>query len=569
MKNIFVLTGLLLAVSSVQAAETKATSELTSASLFKNGVVVIQEEFAVPDSGLFILEQVPTPIHGTFFIESDAIVETTVTQRNVTEPFGEGQSLNYQKDLAGKDVRVHFMNGNMDVMEGKVTLLPEAASNYSMGISPLYSSPDYRVMSSHPYQPSVFPGNDNRLILDTEQGQTILAGASISRLDVIQKIDTVQRKRPVMLFNVKTDKPATIRLFYLTKGAAWAPSYRVDITNPQQLTIEQTAVVMNELRQFKEAEISLISGFPKIECENTNSPIAPGNTLAAFFQQLSSRPRPSSSPIMTQQAVMMTNAMMPPTSVDFDTTIGVAGEGPDIHFQKIGKRSMDVGDVLSLSNGKATAKYDRIVEWTIPDNRDAWGRYSNGNNQPSPGNDPWDMLRFKNPLPFPMTTGPATIVADNQFFGQNTSFWANPNETTKIPVTKSMSVRVKSMETERNIAENVVAQSKNKPMEFERNNAMNTMSQPKVVFRYGNQYREATIDVELTIINHRAESVKMFVSRSFSGELEKPVDDAKTIHLTGEELNSVNRKHEIQWEFDLPSGQTKKLTYSYTVMIND
>ena len=104
-------------------------------------------------------------------------------------------------------------------------------------------------------------------------------------------------------------------------------------------------------------------------------------------------------------------------------------------------------------------------------------------------------------------------------------------------------------------------------MEFERNNAVNTMSQPKVVFRYGNQYREATIDVELTIINHRAESVKMFVSRGFSGELEKPVDNAKTVLLSGEELVSVNRKHEIQWEFDLPSGQTKKLTYSYTAMI--
>ena len=548
MKNIFILSGFLLAVASVQAAETKITSNLTSASLFKNGVVVIQEEFTVPGSGQFLLEQVPTPIHGTFFIESDAVVETTVTQRDVAEPFGDGQSLYYQKDLAGKDVRVHFTNGNVDAIAGKVAELPEMASNSTIGISPLYSPPGYGAMSSYPYQPSVFPGNDNRLILDTEQGQTILAGASISRLDVTQKIDTVQRKRPVILFNVKTDKPATIRLFYLTKGAAWAPSYRVDITNPQQLTIEQTAVVMNELRQFKETEISLISGFPKIECENTNSPIAPGNTLAAFFQQLSSRPRPSSHPMMTQQAVMMSNAIMPPTSVDFDTSIGIAGEGPDIHFQKIGKRNMDVGDVLSLSNGKATAKYDRIVEWTIPDNRDAWGRYSNGNNQPSSGNDPWDMLRFQNPLPFPMTTGPATIVANGQFFGQNTSFWANPNETTKIPVTKSMSVRVKSIETERNIA-------------------ANAMSQPKVVSRYGNQYREATIDAELTIINLRAEPVKMFVSRGFSGELEKPIDNAKAVLLSGEELNSVNRKHEIQWEFDLPSGQTKKLTYSYTVMI--
>ncbi len=57
---------------------------------------------------------------------------------------------------------------------------------------------------------------------------------------------------------------------YLTRGLSWAPSYRVDITDPKTLAVEQYAVVKNELADLDGTEIMLISGFPSLCCVGKN-----------------------------------------------------------------------------------------------------------------------------------------------------------------------------------------------------------------------------------------------------------------------------------------------------------
>lgn len=511
--------------------------------LFKNGVVVVQEEIQVPGSGTFLLPEVPSALHGTFFLESEALVETTVTERQVFEPLSVGETLDYQTDLAGKAVVVYTNQPEIRTISGTVAVLKDAKPAPGAGserIPSYYDSYAYR--NNLPPQPV---GNlSSKLILETEEGQVILERSAIIRVDLKEKVTSVKHTRPAMVFRVKTEKPAVIHLFYLTRGISWAPSYRIDTTDPKQLSVEQTAILINELKSFENAEVSLISGFPKIECENVYAPFVPGNSLDAFFQQLANRTNPSRrSSMMTQQAVYTMNSVMPSMPGDSeDSSVAVSGEGPDIHFQNIGLRSMNRGDRLVISTGKAAAGYERVVEWTVPDTRDDNGRFIENRDQMVPS-DPWDTLRFRNPLPFPMTTGPATIVAGGKFYGQNSSFWASPGEMTKIPVTKSMSVRVKAVEYEKET----------------------DTARPRV-FMWGREYRRATVAVELTIVNRRAEPVQMLVNRRFSGELEKEVPDANVTALT-ENLNRANRLQEIQWEFSLASGETKTLRYTYVTLI--
>src|SRR5260221_14719966 len=73
-----------------------------------------------------------------------------------------------------------------------------------------------------------------------------------------------------------------------------------------------------------------------------------------------------------QQAVSKRAAADP--SVDLSAI--PSGDGVDLHYQSIGKRSMLEGDSLLLTTGQAQAAYERIVEWTVPDTRDANGRPS-------------------------------------------------------------------------------------------------------------------------------------------------------------------------------------------------
>src|SRR5260370_34403906 len=70
---------------------------------------------------------------------------------------------------------------------------------------------------------------------------------------------------------------------------AWAPSYKIDITDPKTLTLEQQAVVKNELADIDGAEVKLISGFPSVQFAHVTSPLSARTTWSTFFQQLNNR----------------------------------------------------------------------------------------------------------------------------------------------------------------------------------------------------------------------------------------------------------------------------------------
>ena len=64
------------------------------------------------------------------------------------------------------------------------------------------------------------------------------------------------------------------------------PSYRIDITDPKSLALEQHAVIRNELANLDGAEVRLISGYPSVQFAHVRSLLAPRTSLAAFFAEL-------------------------------------------------------------------------------------------------------------------------------------------------------------------------------------------------------------------------------------------------------------------------------------------
>ncbi len=71
-----------------------------------------------------------------------------------------------------------------------------------------------------------------------------------------------------------------------------------------------------------------------------------------------------------------------------------AGEGVDLHYQSIGTRTLADGDTLALTVAKGKAEYERIVEWLVPDGRNAYGQPDGSGGE----GEVWDALKFKNPL---------------------------------------------------------------------------------------------------------------------------------------------------------------------------
>src|SRR5437762_2386973 len=95
---------LLMSGPSLRADEKPAKGRIVSLHLFKNGLVVVQAEVTLVGSGIYVLDGVPDPVHGTFWVQSDAAIEAHVQNRDVEVPAREAASGNLQAELAGKKV---------------------------------------------------------------------------------------------------------------------------------------------------------------------------------------------------------------------------------------------------------------------------------------------------------------------------------------------------------------------------------------------------------------------------------------------------------------------------------
>jgi hypothetical protein len=438
-------------------------------------------------------------------------------------------------------VTIHFRGGNIPAAIGTVIPPPKPADEEPTSVVAFRP----RVRNWYGEEAAVTP-TQRFLVLETSRGRTYLDPAQIAYIETEGPPPVPKQRRAVLLLTARdTDKPATVHINYLARGIAWAPSYRVDITDPKMLTLEQSAVVRNELTPIQDAEIQLISGFPSVQFGNVTSPLAASTSWTNFFQELNRRSEDysgiASNSMVRQQVISNPSS----SAVGLDVSARPTGDGVDLHYQSIGKRTLGMSEALSLNLARKEAAYERIVEWLVADTRNEDGRYG-GRRDDDDGQDAaWDALRFKNPFDFPMTTGPAMVVAKGRFNGQRTSYWVNPGEETLLRVNKALSIRTRSTEHEE--------QFKDVPAR-------------DYIYIGGRNYRRTMVKGELLISNHRKEDVKVVLRRRFSGEL-LTADENPKVSLREEGVWSVNKRNEMVWTLTFKPGEERTLTYRYSVLV--
>jgi hypothetical protein len=267
MKPVAVFVLLLGCGAAVFAAEEKPlATKIASLGLFKNGLAIVERTTQVDAPGVYRVEDVPEPVHGTFWIESDATVSTRVTRRTVEVPLAEAASADFQEGLAGRDVVIHFSEPGLVPTEG--TVLAIEPPHGSAAWNRRYEQPaGYYWYGAREYgHPTGATSTGRYLLLRTKDGTSYVDGSKIACLEAKGESAMVRQRKAVLLFTVgaMNKKNATLSIRYLTKGMAWAPSYRVDISDPKTLTLRQGAALRNELEPFENAQLRLISGFPSM-----------------------------------------------------------------------------------------------------------------------------------------------------------------------------------------------------------------------------------------------------------------------------------------------------------------
>ncbi|MGJ8643360.1 MAG: hypothetical protein ACSHX9_08145 [Luteolibacter sp.] len=546
---------LLLASVTLASAEKTVTPMIESVGMFKNGLTVVRATFPIDGPGDYLWEKVPQVVHGSFWIESDGEVIVQSTTRMVEETEEAEQPVGIlQKDLAGKIVSITYEDGDGNVVTTAGTVWDAPALTQTKTWNTDYSSLNpnngsyywYRNQQTNniPTQPTT----GNYLVLDDpeEDGRRYINTSRILSIHVTNTSNPLVRKteKPVLVFEVGEvpAKGGTVTITYLSKGLAWMPSYRIDLSDPEKLRIRHSAVIRNEMADLENTELQLISGFPNIRFGSVDSPLWPGTSLSSFFQQVN-QSGTSNNFVITSNRIEMPvfsqNYSQGGGSTPVPDLSEVGNATDDIHYEGLGTRSMKAGETLSLDVMEASADYERVVEWVVPDPRDERGRYNSGNN---PANEAWDAISFSNPFNAPMTTAATTITEDGKFRGQSQTGWVSPSQQTSVKITRALSIHTRSSEMEE---------------EGER----------KIIYIGGNDYRRTTVKGRLSLRNFRSEDAVVTIRCEFSGELlAADLDPEKSLRLEG--TNSVNPRRQLDWKITLPAGEEKELTYRYEVLVD-
>lgn len=543
------IAGILCAclASIVTASEKKETPQvsapITKLALFKNGVGAVVRE-AVPLSEPFFIKDEMTPIHGTLWLTPYTGFRLKTVKHPVPEP-NEQPFRNLTATYENREVRISLLNGSGGTTEliGKV-IRPVPAKNPK---KPL------------PQNPSVYPVPERFLTLSLSSGEIISIDSSrILSIRAQTLNQTLEKEKEALLITPETKLEGPLSIAYLTKGAAWAPSYHLQLGADAKMRLSMSCVIINELEDLKDVEVNLISGYPNIQFEKASSPMAPGMNLARFFAQLSGQGDAQYNAVTKQKAGVMFNMAYALASEDSAArgraTLAPSGESEDIHYRNIGRISLNSGERLYLPLESAESTYERIVEWAIDDRRDDWGRPLRFDNAERYNGTLWDAVRFRNPFRSPITTAPIEITDGGKFLGQTTINWVNPDQSNILRITRAMTVIGE-------IRENELSGGKT-------SGTISSVKQnPGMTIRIaGYNYRKQEIEGVLTLKNYRKSDARVMIKMRLSGEL-LSADGNPSRELVRFGYTTVNPRSDLKWETLVKADGETKIRYRYSVLV--
>ncbi len=537
----------LVLVTSFGWAQQSETPEpvVQRVSLFKNGLVIVQEEVTLQEDGAFTWVRPPQFLHGTVWLDTEhpvrletRMVEAPVEPENIQPaPTTSG---NWQESLVGKTVGIRLRHATADTIyhtKGTVMSLQDDENGLH--------APGYLLIQT---------GRGLEFVgLEDVVSVTVLGVTDPEDLQVPETEKQMEEVHALHLHFPETsaaELPDKITLTYMARGMTWAPAYRVDIQEEKTLRIAQSATIRNELRDFSGATVDLISGFPHMEFAEVEGLLSarldtPANRgrlvipqdsiLTQFFRQLG-RDNASITSNVVRQAVRVSGMGLAPMIASEEGTVLASGQ--DIHYQTLEDVSVDKGQSLRIDLASASADAETYVEWVIPPFQEPDTRHTQ--NEQEERFEPWEMLRFTNPFKHPLTTAPALIFQEGQFAGQSVMTWANPGQAATVRINKALSLITSHQEIEH-------------------------LDRRERLEMHRRHYEKLFIDSTFTLQNTRSEPVSIVVHHSLDGKIVEAEGEPKSIALPTAR-DSVNPRNRLTWELQLEPGERREMTFSYSTL---
>ena len=534
------------AVSGEQPA--KAQMELRQVALFKNGLGFFVSEVTIPEKAKsFYVVPDAAASHGTFWVSYPPKVEVeSVVAREVEgkEQVEATTMADLLKGNVGRKVKIYLTDKADVAVEGKLLGVTEEPRS----VPPNPYSPGRVISDESRY------GTRNMVLLGTEQGQIAVSADRIARVDFTEKDSSskYEKKSSEVRLDISLKKAAggqKLTISCLAKGVTWAPSYMVDITEPNKARLAAKAEVMNEICDLNGVDVQLVTGYPNLQFADVVSPIAMKENLAQFLQSLirgrSERGRADvmsnvmyqSAGDMSEERRLMSAEPMP--------AYGAAEAGKtaeDLFLYPVEKAHLTKGEVGYFPLFTESAPYTHIYRWEIPDYVRPEGDYYQPNQQQKePQQEVWHCIRLENVMKLPWTTAPAEIIKDGAILGQDTLDYTPVKGKATIKITRAMNVKAEQLELEKDRKRDAAQW-------------------------YNYHYDLVTVEGKLSVTNFQDKPITLEVTKALSGEVKAMQPEAKLEKLA-KALRAVNTNVKLTWTIGLGAGEQKDIGYTYDVYV--
>lgn len=483
---------ILLACSLLDAPKTR----VVSAALFKNGYAVVMREVQVT-AGETRIDEIPSSALGTLWIAGKNGLRVGQVVNEVVKTKSEENAGSIDELLAGNIGKA-------------ITLMRD----------------------NQPISGELISANGNVVLLKVGPGVVAINKSSVAWVEGFGLKPTVDRTKTTRALRIKTDAAGTVSLLSLERGATWAPSYLVDISNPSQLTIIGRATILNDLDDFENVPVSMITGFPNVPYAHIPDPLTSGWSVEQFVQMLGGGMRFDAGQMMQNQAMdrRAEESGAPPPEPE-------TGQVGDLFMYTQPNVTLKKGERGVYTLFSVESPYAIIYTWEVEDS--VQGLSYRG--LPEGPGDVWTTLKFKNTAPLPLTTAPATTYKDGHILGQDLAKYTSVGAEALLKVTKALEIRADVSEVELSRVQNPV-----RP-------------------RLGDSVT-VTLRGSLDISNRKDHAVHMRITKNLTGEV-LSADENPKIDKPAVGLNDTNPRARLVWEVDIPARATKKISYTFKVVV--
>ncbi len=552
--HLAVILSLLCHLQNSYAQENKSQDvkiEIKKLTLFKNGLGFIISNATLPENSKTVrIGQLPIPSFGTFWVGYPKEVKLQSLITSIEEVERKVPVLSLAQLLqvnTGRKVIIHTSDKDIEgiIIAGSVNKEEQSAPN------PYFMSPRQHLDPYGSYIPQI-PINEI-ISIQTEKGIVVLNPGSVLRVEFADDnlINFTNSTQKYPIIRMELEKPAggeKISLSFLARGITWSPGYLIDLSDPKTAKFSANAVIINELTDFKNVKLQLVTGFPNIKFADINSPVAKSQSLAEFLNALSGN-RQSGNQYMVTQG-MLSNVLT--QSDDYETSIvpgySTASEGlvaEDLFFYPVNNFTLKKDETAWIPLFTAEMPYKHIYTWKIGDfvDKDEHYNIQIGSQEVKSAEEVWHSCRIVNTLNMPLTTAATEFVTDGEFTGQDVCFYTPPKGEATIRINKALNVLAEQTE-----------------IEVER-------KRDASVF-HGYRYDIVKVGGELKIRNKLDKTIKVEISKELSGEVLESMPKSKDVK-TAKGLRQVNEKHILTWEIELEAGGEEKISYQYQVYIRE